>query len=147
MKKTSRIALGISSLILGLLIALGPQFIFKICDQNHGITTCLWTAQALIGVGGVIAVLGAAVVLLSGTPLLPGLSLAILLNSILALLIPNLLIGVCEMATMDCRLVTLPALNIITLLTVIISAASTVYLFLKHRKEATPDAHIPPGLD
>ncbi|SHN83398.1 protein of unknown function [Desulfitobacterium chlororespirans DSM 11544] len=148
MKRTSRLALGIFILILGILIALGPQYIFKICEQHHGTTTaCFWTARALIGVGGVIALLGAAVIFLKSTPLLAGLSLAVLLNSILAFLIPNLLIGVCGEATMDCRVVTLPALNILTILSIIISAGSTGFLFVKYRKESVPDAHVSSELD
>lgn len=149
MKRTSRLVLGLTILVLGVLIALGPQYIFKICEQHHAhsTTTCFWTAQALLGVGGVIAVLGAAITFLKGIPLLAGLSLAVLLNSILAFLIPNLLIGVCPEANMDCRVATLPALNILTILLIIISAASTAFLFLKQRKESIVNAHTPPGLD
>jgi hypothetical protein len=39
---------GIAVIVLGLLIALGPQFLFKVCDPAAGgaFMKCHWSAQA-----------------------------------------------------------------------------------------------------
>jgi hypothetical protein len=64
MKK--RIISGGGVIVLGLLIALGPQFLFKVCGltADGGFTRCHWSAQAEIGIGGIlIAGLGIALIL------------------------------------------------------------------------------------
>ncbi|MFP3154313.1 DUF4418 family protein [Lachnospiraceae bacterium ZAX-1] len=135
----NRILVGAIAIVAGALIAIGPQFLFKICEQtHHAITTCYWTAQAEIGVGGVIALLGIAYLLFGDSHARVGLNLAIGLNSVLAFLIPNVLIGVCEMPTMDCRIATLPALNVISILAFALTVGNTIYLWrlVTPRKES-----------
>lgn len=120
MKNHSRVASGITIVVLGALLALGPQFIFKICSQETA-TNSFWTARALLGIGGVIVLLGAAMVFVADAQLLIGLSFATFLNGVLAFLIPNLLIGMNTDPNSTCRTTTLPALNIVSILLIIVS--------------------------
>jgi hypothetical protein len=127
----NRIISGGSTIIFGLLIALGPQFLFKVCEVVDGMyMKCHWTAQAEIGVGGpLIAGLGIALILFSNPKIRLGLTVGVFLSGVLALLIPHALIGGCGNHMMPCRKITFPALTVISILLLITAALNALYLF------------------
>jgi hypothetical protein len=130
----NRIISGGAAIILGLLIALGPQFLFKVCPVvGDMIMKCHWSAQAEIGVGALIAVLGAALIFFANPKTRLGLTIGIFLFGVLALLIPHVLIGGCVMHSMPCRKITFPAITVISILLLIGAALNT--LFLARKKE------------
>jgi len=111
MKKS--IIIGSIVILLGLLIALGPQFLFKVCDHGEtGYSHCHWSAQAEIGMGFLIVVLGACMFVFTDRKTHLGLFIGILLASIIALAVPHFLIGGCGMMTMRCRRIAFPALTV-----------------------------------
>jgi hypothetical protein len=128
----NRIISGVAALIFGLLIALGPQFLFKVCPVvGDTIMKCHWSAQAEIGAGGLIAALGIALVIFASSKTRLGLSIGIFLSAGLVLLIPHVLIGGCSMPSMQCRKITFPALTAIAILLLISSALNAIYLARK----------------
>jgi hypothetical protein len=132
----NRILTGIGAGVAGLLLALGPQYLFKLCppaDDGH-FMTCHWTGCAEIGVGLMIAAFGACLLLFSSDRTRLGLSLAVCLAGILALLLPSVLIGGCMMESMACRRVTFPAITVIGALTVLGFAINSFYLLGSGRK-------------
>jgi hypothetical protein len=126
----NRIAGGTAGVGIGALIAAGPQSLFRICEQSHHATTstCYWTAQAAIGIGIITALIGIVYFFFQNAHVRAGLSIAIGLNAVLLLLVANVLIGMDDMAMMACRLKTLPALNIISVLTLALAGVNTFYL-------------------
>jgi drug/metabolite transporter (DMT)-like permease len=63
-----RIIFGTVIIILGLLISIGPQNIFKVCDTTcccDELPQCHWSAQTEIGMGILIAVLGVCFIVFS----------------------------------------------------------------------------------
>jgi hypothetical protein len=138
----NRIVGGILAIVTGVLLAVGPQTLFKICEQSHheGHSVCFWTGQATIGIGIVVALLGLLYVVLNDPGVRAGLSIGIASLLVLTLLIANVLIGVEDSAMMPCRLATLPALNIISVLAFALSAVNTGYLLrlLRGRSDASP---------
>lgn len=128
-------------MVFGLLIALGPQFIFPVCEipgGSHGLKEpasmitpmiCHWTARAELGAGLVIAFQGLLLILFSGSQIRFGLNAAIGLNGILALLLPSVLIGVCGNTRMNCRSLTLPALVIFSTFVIAGSVINGIYLY------------------
>jgi hypothetical protein len=129
----NRAAGGLIAVISGSLAAFGPQSLFKICDQGHhmmsgGHSVCYYTAQASIAIGVLIALLGIAYFIFADGSVRAGLSLAIAGSSTLLFAIANILIGMDEMETMACRVATLPALNVISIITFTLAAVNTVWL-------------------
>jgi hypothetical protein len=134
----NRIASGIAVIIFGLLIALGPQFLFKVCEpvspmaaHDGGGQTwmkCHWSAQAEIGIGGLLAALGIGLLLFSSKDTRFGLTVGVFLSAILALLIPHVLIGGCSMPTMQCQSLAFPAITVLGILLIIGSVGNGYYL-------------------
>jgi len=123
---------GIIITALGLLLALGPQFLFKVCQpMGDMIMKCYWSARAEIGVGAVIAVLGIALIVFTCKKIRLGLVIGIFLSGIDALLIPHALIGGCAMHAMPCQKIAFPAITVISILVIIGAGLYTVYLARK----------------
>ena len=117
----------VAYLVLGLLIAIGPQTIFKVCKSGGDmVMPCFYTARAEIVVGAVIAVLGIALYFLRSGLAKVITGILILISSIAAFLIPTVIIGVCDSPHMHCNAVTRPALIVLSSLTFIIAAVNTV---------------------
>jgi hypothetical protein len=128
----NRIISGGGAIVFGLLIALGPQFLFKVCPVMGGmIMKCHWSSQAEIGVGALIATLGITLVIFASPKTRLGLTLGIFLSAILALLIPHALIGGCASHTMPCRKITFPSITVISILLLIGAALNALYLARK----------------
>ena len=128
----NRIILGSGVVAFGLLIALGPQFLFKVCPVvGDMIMKCYWSAQAEIGIGALIAVLGIALVIFSNPQTRLGLTIGVFLSGVLALLIPHSLIGGCPGHLMPCRKITFPALTVIAILLLITAVFNVLYLVRK----------------
>jgi hypothetical protein len=128
----NRIISGSIVIVFGLLIALGPQFLFKVCPvMGDMIMKCHWSAQAEIGVGALIAALGAALIFFSSPKTRLGLSIGIFLSGVLALLVPHALIGGCPMHSMACRKTAFPSITVISILLLTGSALYTLYLARK----------------
>jgi len=127
--------IGIIFTALGLLLALGPQFLFKVCQPMEDIyMKCYWSARAEIGVGAVIVALGIALIVFVCSKIRLGLVIGILLSGINALLIPYALIGGCTMDNMPCRKIAFPAITVISIILLIVAWFYTVYLARKKRK-------------
>jgi uncharacterized membrane protein YedE/YeeE len=127
----NRIISGAAAIAAGLLIALGPQFLFKVCPVEEMLMKCHWSARAEIGVGALIAALGIALIFFANSKIRLGLTIGIFLAGVLALFIPHALIGGCAMHTMQCRKVAFPAITVIGILLLIGAAANAVYLARK----------------
>ncbi len=110
MKKTIIPALIV--LILSLLAALGSQTFLGACVHEDGsFGACHWACRAILGEGGLLAVLSLLALALKRER--AGLYLAMLPASVLGLLTPGTLIALCKMPTMRCRMLTQPAMLIL----------------------------------
>jgi len=118
---------------LGLLIALGPQFLFKVClHEGDSFPRCHWSARAEIGIGFLIAALGVCMIVFTETKTRLGLSIGVFLSGIIALSIPHALIGGCGMMAMQCRKVAFPALTVESVVLLVFSAVIVVIYEMKN---------------
>jgi len=126
----------VTFIILGLFIALGPQFIFKVCNMNCGccgdVPKCHYTALAEIGMGLLITALGLCFIVFIDPKTQFGLLIGVFLSSIVSLFIPHTLIGGCDMADMTCRRIAFPALTVIN---IVLIAFSVVIMFITSRQK------------
>lgn len=135
----NRIITGIFYTVMGLLVALGPSFLFPVCQglkEDGTFMKCHWTAQSEIGIGFVILMLGISLLVSKYEKQRIGISIALALQSLIVILIPNVLIGVCTKIDMNCRALTLPILNIIGIAGCIGAIINLIYL-IKTKKEST----------
>ncbi len=117
----------IPSIILGILIAIAPLTFAKVCQSEGGMhMACYYTGRAALGIGLVIAVLGIVALFVKENVRI-GLSIAVIVNSLLMIVVPTFLIGVCKSSMMHCTSVTRPTLIVLSVLSLVFAAIS-VYL-------------------
>jgi hypothetical protein len=117
------IIFGVIVIVIGLFIAFGPQYVFKVCAHGEGsYALCHWTAQAEVGIGLLIAALGACVIVFADAKTRLGLFIGIFFAGIVALAIPHFLIGGCGSLAMRCRKIAFPALTIESVALLVFSA-------------------------
>lgn len=123
--------LGIFAVVLGVLIALIPELIFPVCTDTIELINgkslfmkCHWTARAEILVGVIIVFNGILILLFKNYEARIALSIMLFFLGLTALLIPTLVIGMCEAAAMDCRVGTEPALIVTSIIIMIASLGS-----------------------
>ncbi|MDR0433801.1 MAG: DUF4418 family protein [Gracilibacteraceae bacterium] len=126
----NRFISGGGAIAAGLLISLGPRYIFRLCPPtaDGGWMRCHWTGQAELGAGLLLTLLGACLLVFSAKQTRLGLSVAVFFTALLALLLPAALIGGCPMETMACRRVAFPAVTVISILTLTGFALNSFYL-------------------
>jgi hypothetical protein len=136
----NRILSGAATIALGLLIALGPQFLFKVCEVTEESTPrCHWSAQAEIGMGIILVGLGGCLLVFAERKTRFGLTIAVFLISVIALLIPHSLIGGCSMMSMACRRVAFPWLSVISIVLLVCAVANMFFLEGKPQKDNRPE--------
>ncbi len=120
----------IITLVLALVVAVGSQTFLGACVHEDGsFGACHWASRALLGVGGLLAVLALAALVVPSALL--GLYIAMALTCVLGILTPGTLIALCQMATMRCRALLQPATTILFALSL---AASAVGAWLSRRE-------------
>jgi hypothetical protein len=134
MKKN--IIIGAVVIAFGLLIALGPQFLFKVCGHGEsGYPHCHWSAQAEIGMGLLIVALGVSMIVFTDQKTHLGLLVGIFFASIIAFSIPNMLIGGYGMMSMQCRKVAFPVLTAESVLLMVFSAIMLTVIAMRRQEE------------
>jgi len=114
----------------GLLVALGPIFLFKACSANCCLTLpdCFWATKMTLGIGMMITALGIFYILYNDPKIQLGISLAIFLSGIMVLLTIHVIIGGCAIKSMECRLVTFPILTVLGIFITVFSGVKILLL-------------------
>lgn len=127
----NRIISGTVITILGLLLAIGPWYIFKVCGSTM---KCYWAGRAELGIGILLIVLGILNVAVASVQVRLGLNLTLIFVGIEAALIPTWLIGVCGMPKMSCHAVAAPSILLISILVSLLAIGNVFYLSSLGRK-------------
>lgn len=120
-------------IVLNAIFFVGIQTIFAPCapHEEGKWTTCHWAGEALLGIAAVMLVMSLLHLLPLRTGMKEGLVFAMIPVSFLIIVLPGRLIPLCMMETMRCHVVMQPAVTVIAVLNIVLSA---VYLW-QHRKE------------
>jgi hypothetical protein len=133
--------IGALLVILGIVIMLTPWVIFPVCemygnymDMGMGMEmgakvpmTCGWTARAETGMGALIVVAGGLLIARSTPETRQAVGVFTIAMGVLVILFPTFLIGMCRMAEHPCRVLTLPALEILGIIVILVGG----YLVMK----------------
>lgn len=120
-------------IVLNAIFFVGIQTIFAPCAPHEDGTwaTCHWAGEALLGIAAVMLVMSLLHLLPLRTGMKEGLIFAMIPVSFLIIVLPGRLIPLCMMETMRCHVIMQPAVTVIAVLNIVLSA---VYLW-QHRKE------------
>jgi len=128
---------GAGAAALGLLIALGPQFLFKACSLDCGCCgewpICYWSTQAVLGIGFYIAALGLCLIIFEDSKIQLGILAAIFAGAVVAILIPYALIGGCPGRTMADYRRAFPGIAIVASVTMVY-ACLLAFLCVRKKK-------------
>jgi len=118
-------------LAYGLLIAVGPQTLFKVCTSEASTMKCYWTSRGEIGVG-VLFLFNAVIALVFKERQNQRLiSIFGFGAGILALALPLYLIGGCGNSKMPCNTTAFPVIYLLTGLVLVYIVLNVVYLTAK----------------
>ncbi len=113
--------LTVSTIILGLLAAIGPRTIFPVCSAGEMKMRCYYTAQWELVVGLLAVFAGLSLFFITDEKIKTVVSAVQVILGALIILIPTAIIGVCGSPMMHCVTVTKPALLVIGVLEVFTS--------------------------
>ncbi len=119
-------------IILGILVILTPWILFPVCEvQGMYMKTatgmqqpmkCGWSARAETGMGALI-ILAGGLLIARGTPeTRQAVGIFTIAYGLLVIIFPTVLIGMCAVAEHPCRQLTLPALEVLGAIVIIVGA-------------------------
>jgi len=128
MKKT--ILFSAIIVILGVLISIGPIFIFKGCAAGccSVYPECFWMIKAMQGLGMIITALGIFYVIYNDPKIQLGMTISIFFTGIITLLSAHVILHGCELKSMECNLVTVPVLTGLAIAVIVVSGIKFVSL-------------------
>lgn len=115
-------------IIMGVLLASGPYTLFQVCDTSEKIMKCWWSVRAETGIGALLIFSGILILVLKSKEALYAINLYNIVIGIVAIVIPNVLIGGCGKETMPCRSLTFPSIYIISAVVILFSIGNVIYL-------------------
>lgn len=115
---------------LGIVVILVPWILFPVCEMGglyiqavSGMQfpmPCGWTARAESGIGALIVVAGGLLIARNTPETRQAAGVFTLALGALVILFPTVLTGMCKVASHPCRLTTLPVLEILGILVIIV---------------------------
>lgn len=115
-------------ILTGVLLAIGPYTLFRVCDTSEKIMKCWWSVRAETAIGILIIFAGILSWILKNKEARVALNLNNIATGIIAILIPSWLIGGCAKETMLCRSLTFPAVYIISTVIILFNIGNLIYL-------------------
>ncbi|MBP1581032.1 MAG: DUF4418 family protein [Oscillospiraceae bacterium] len=116
----------IGTVIMGALLALGPQFLFQPCPTTEKFMKCFWSCKALIVVGAVLALIGLLQLLSKEAKSRKVLSIVGLALAVCAILIPTVIIGGCAKPEMACKMLTFPVTHSLSAIAIVLQGLTLI---------------------
>ena len=118
--------LSIGTIILGALLAAGPQFLFKPCPTTEKFMKCFWSCKALIVVGAVLALIGLLQLIAKEAKSRKVLAVVGLALAVSAILNPTVIIGGCVKPEMACKVLTFPITHSLSVATIVLQGLTVL---------------------
>jgi hypothetical protein len=150
-KSRAKIALGIALGVLGAVVAFLPITINRLYESSAGmggmegghamVMACETTVKAELAAGVAILALAVLSLIIKSKRARITISLLLFAGGLLALLFPTAWTGVCEGADMACRMITLPTLIVISVLTMAFSLIYPVSEIIRSARLSGAGSH------
>jgi hypothetical protein len=122
--------IGALLVLLGIIVILVPWIIFPVCEMGglYVQTTsgmqfpmpCGWTARAESGIGALIVVAGGLLLARNSPETRQAAGVFTIALGALVILFPTILTGMCKTASHQCRMTTLPALELLGIIIILV---------------------------
>lgn len=109
----------ISNILMGLLLMLGPWFIFGVCSTEEKVMKCFWSCRAQFALGILAILIGVLILIAKNKTIINEIIMSIAI-SVMSILIPLVIIGGCMKNTMHCRTTTYPIFYVIGIANILI---------------------------
>lgn len=121
------------TVLLCALLLIGVLSFFAPCGpkEDGSWMSCHWAGRAVTGTAALLLALALGKTIFRSREGKAAFSVSLILGSLLAMLLPGRLIGLCMMADMRCRSVFSPAVTAVSLCILVISLIDTVILLRK----------------
>ncbi len=116
----------IGTIVLGALLAAGPQFLFKPCPTTEKFMKCFWSCKALIVIGAILALVGVLQLIAKEVKSRKALAVVGLALAVSAILIPTVIIGGCVKADMACKILTFPITNALSAVAIVLQGIALI---------------------
>jgi hypothetical protein len=127
---------GLAFIIYALALTVGPKFSYPGCPTDGMVMNCHKSLAVIFWVGVIIGIIGLALILIKNREILLGGHIAGIIASAVVVLIPTVIIGICQMETMPCKVVTFPIIYLITLVFFIINSVGIVLELRSKKRES-----------
>ena len=109
----------IGNILMGLLLMIGPWYIFGVCSTEEKIMKWFWSCRAEFAIGALAVLLGILVLFTRNKRIVNETIMSIALSA-MAILIPLVIIGGCMKPTMHCRTTTYPVFYVIGIVNILL---------------------------
>ncbi|NFN87745.1 DUF4418 family protein [Clostridium sporogenes] len=124
--------ISVISILLSILLAIGPWTMFKVCPKAQKIMKCYWCCKAIIPIAIILIIIGIFQLISKNNKSSKILNIIAAICFIMPILLTTILIGGCMKAEMPCNVVTFPIVNTISVVGIIINL---IGLFSKFSKK------------
>lgn len=102
----------LGNILMGIILMIGPWFIFGVCSTEEKVMKCFWSCKALFVLGILALLIGILVIIAKNKSIINEIIMSVGI-SIMAILVPLVIIGGCMKSTMHCNAITFPVVYVI----------------------------------
>lgn len=118
--------MSIGTVLVGALLAFGPQFLFQPCPTTEKVMKCFYSCKALIVVGVILLAIGALQFIAKEVQTKKSLAVVGILVCVFAILIPTVIIGGCKKPEMACKLLTFPITHSLSVIGIVLQGLTLI---------------------
>ncbi len=130
----NKLITAITYLFTAILLIVGPHTIFKVCEVMEKPMRCYYSERAELGIAIILLVTGILYFFTKTNRERLLITIATIPISIVAILIPSILIGGCAMKTMACQAESFPSIYVLSSLLIIFSVFNIFHLIISNKR-------------
>lgn len=109
----------LGNILMGIILMIGPWFIFGVCSTEEKIMKCFWSCRALFILGALAVLLGILVLVGKNKSIINEIIMSIGITT-MVILVPLVIIGGCAKSIMHCNTITFPIVYVVGIVNIIL---------------------------